>query len=97
MAAVRLGSSYVLAANLRDDCWRMVGVYNLSFGLGYNSSYFNCMDIGISIGYEFHQWINHPDFLNFQAEAFTDTIVSFNYHTQDLGFDGLFVRLSLGF
>ncbi len=84
------------AANFKDDCWRMLSVLNLSFGLGYDFAFSNCWcsNLGISLGYEFHQWVGQPDFIDFQSESGE---VTFDRHLQSLGFDGLFLRLALNF
>lgn len=84
-----------LIGNIHDDAWEMLTVINLAFGLKY--AYQCCSgcikEVGLSLGYEFHHWINMPDFLivngSRQQRPF-DRRVNFDL-------DGLFLRLSLGF
>ena len=81
--------------NLRDDTWEMLSVVNLAFGLHYHYSFCYCFmkDLALSIGYEFHHWINMPDFLAISGDdvqMILDRRVNFD-------FDGLFVRFSIGF
>lgn len=82
--------------NLKDQCWRMVSVINVQFGIGYRHLFSNCWcgSATLALGYEFHQWINLPDFLEFQGAGGE---ITFDRHLQSLGFDGLFLRASLSF
>ena len=86
-------------SNYKDECWKMVSVFNLSFGLGYDClfPYCFCSNLGFKIGYEFHQWIGQPGFLDFIPGGDGTRTVTLSRRIQSLGFDGLFVRLSLGF
>lgn len=82
--------------DLHDECWHSISVFNFLFGVGYEHLFTNCWcaNLGISVGYEFHQWINQPDFLGILSASTMDQL---DRHLQSLGFDGLFVRASLGF
>lgn len=90
------GTTFTQSVNLKDESWCMLGVYNLAFGLGYDMSFKGCWcaDLSFSVGYEFHQWVNTLDFLDYQNES---QEITFDRHLQSLGFDGLFVQLSVGF
>jgi hypothetical protein len=91
------GATFEQNVNLHDECWYSVSVFNVLFGLGYEHLFNNCWcaNLGVSVGYEFHQWINQPDFLEVVADFNDESTV--DRHLQSLGFDGLFVRASLGF
>lgn len=81
--------------DLRDDYWELISVINLSLGLQYNRPVCFCFlkDVGISVGYEFHHWIEMPDFL---AISGSNQQMVLDRRT-NLDFDGLFIRVSLGF
>jgi hypothetical protein len=83
-------------ADVTDISWRLTPVINAAFGIGYNYPFFNrwLSNIRLSVGYEFHSWLNLPDFLEMQA---VEDQVGFQRTLQSLGFDGLFVRLGLDF
>ena len=90
------GVTVVRSVNLRDDCWRISSLVDLSVGLTYSlNNMWDCgFDAALTVGYEFQQWLNNPGFLEFQAESGEFT---FDRYQSDLGFDGLFIRLDLGF
>ncbi len=99
------GADFVTSVNLDDSCWRMASALNVQLGLGYDFTLdcLCCLQVNLAVGYEFHQWLGLPDFLDYQASidddgaAITVTNVTFDRHLQSLGFDGLFVRVGIGF
>lgn len=90
------GATFFQDLNLNDQSWNSLSVFNLWFGLGFDRVFNQCWcsRLSLSIGYEFHQWINQLDFLEVQAESGENT---FDRHLQSLGFDGLFIRFNVGF
>lgn len=84
-------------AELKDECWELVGVANLTLGLGYTYEFDCCCwcgDLNFAIGYEFHEWLNQPGFIDLESDG---DQINPNRETQRLGLDGLFVRVGLGF
>lgn len=93
-------SEFTNFVNYKNDCWDLLSVLNLSIGIGYDHIFSNCWcaDLGIAIGYEYHQWLGVPGFFGMKS----DIISSRNYApvlppANAFGFDGLFVRVNLGF
>ncbi|GAB4230602.1 MAG: hypothetical protein Tsb0021_08740 [Chlamydiales bacterium] len=86
----------VLRANLRDSCWKLVSVINLAVGLRYDYQNLFCrdVDLSLSLGYEFHHWINYLGFMEHQNESGEVTV---DRYSDNLGLDGLFLRASLSF
>ncbi|MCH9625176.1 MAG: hypothetical protein S4CHLAM123_03460 [Chlamydiales bacterium] len=79
--------------DLRDTCWAALNVANLAFGIGYDYKFCGCCvnSLSISIGYEFHKWINLPDFYQFNTDY------SVENSSQGFGLDGLVIHFALGF
>lgn len=77
------------------DCWKALGVLDLNLGVTFPLCNVCCTDWALSFGYEFHHWFNTSGFLSLDRED------QFSAHLDspccDLGFDGLFVRLSAAF
>ena len=75
-----------------SQAWEMISVLNLAFGFTYRYPICSCMirDVALSIGYEFHHWINLPGYLVPQLSI---SPVGIN----NLDFDGLFIRCNFGF
>jgi len=88
------GDSFSTNANLHDECWRTISGFNLALGLQYDFQLCGCYDLFVAAGYEFHHYLNMADFLGFQSESGETT---FDRQTDGIGFDGLFVRLGIGF
>lgn len=88
------GLNLTTRADLRDECWRTVSGFNLLVGLQYDFQLCGCYDLFVAAGYEFHHYLNMADFMGFQSESGETT---FDRQTDGLGFDGLFVRLGIGF
>lgn len=80
--------------DLNDHFWNMVTAVNLLFGINYIHSFSDCWyrNIGLSIGYEFHQYFGMPDYMSFSRSSGL-----FIHDLQNLSLDGLFMRFSLGF
>jgi len=83
-------------SKINDNCWRVVSVIDLNVGLTYHLSDCFCADWAFSVGYEFHNWLNTSDFLNINAGEHEPNF-HLDHHTENLGFDGLFVRISAAF
>ncbi|MCH9627477.1 MAG: hypothetical protein S4CHLAM2_11170 [Chlamydiales bacterium] len=88
--------------NINDDCYRLLANLKLAAGLVYTLSDFFCGSLAVSVGYEMDAWINTSDFLqlNYNADEVGD--VGENYYSyvansDNLGFDGLVVRVAVGF
>jgi len=83
----------VSTIDLRDTCWAAINVANLAFGVGYDYKFCGCCvnSLSISIGYEFHKWINLLDFYQFNTEY------SIENSSQGFGLDGLVIHFALGF
>ena len=88
------GQNNTTRADLHDECWRTISGFNLAVGLSYDMQLCGCYDVFIAAGYEFHHYLNLADFIGFQSESGETT---FDRQTDGLGFDGLFVRLGIGF
>ena len=90
------GSTTTTHANLTADCWDIVSAINLGVGLKYHvpNCYFKCVDATLSIGYEFHQWLNHPGFMKYTNESGE---ITFDHSLQSLSFDGLVISLDARF
>ncbi|MCH9625175.1 MAG: hypothetical protein S4CHLAM123_03450 [Chlamydiales bacterium] len=86
-------------SHLDDNCWAPVNCVNLAFGLTYNYDFCGCWinTIGLSVGYEFHQWLNLLDFIDIGALTALPSPVIIDRHLQNFGLDGLTVRLAIGF
>lgn len=82
--------------NLSDECWGSVSTLNLAVALKYSMSglFCSCGDLSLTVGYEFHNWLNFEGLLEHQNES---DEITFDRYNQGLGFDGLFVRLSATF
>ncbi len=81
---------------LEDDCGHCaVANINLALGLAFD---FNCLCDAcarLAVGYEFHNWLNLPNFISPQ-EAVNNAWQLDRYYGS-LGFDGLFLRLAVSF
>ncbi len=88
------GQNFTDNANLRDECWRTISGLNLAIGMQYETRICNCYDVVLGAGYEFHHYLNFSDFLALQSESGETT---FDRQTDGIGFDGLYVRLGIGF
>jgi len=94
------GATTTEVANLRDDCTKMVGIYNFQFGFTYHlpDCLFRCgcwdLSADLSVGYEFHNWINASDFLKYTNESSEVTI---DRSTDTFGMDALFARFAVSF
>jgi len=75
----------------KDDCYKLVSNLDFAVGVGYDLCDFCCVDWSVTLGYEFHHWMNTLDFI--VAEADGDEF-KVDRHSEDLGFDGLFLRLT---
>lgn len=89
------GDAESLISDLKDDAWEMVSVLNFSVGLAYSRSlcWSFLKELQIAIGYELHHWLDMPYFLEVNGpdqQMVLDRRVNFD-------FDGLFVRVGLGF
>ncbi|GEM_PF-2215965 len=78
------------------SCWKSVGVFDFNLGITFPLCNVCCTDWAFSVGYEFHHWWNFGSFLDFDHEPGTDSAV-ISSHCCDLGYDGLFIRLSAAF
>jgi hypothetical protein len=89
-------SDYTYGDYVDNDCWRAMGVLDLNVGITFPLCNICCTDWAFSVGYEFHHWFNSSSFTDVShIEGHTDAWI--NSHCCDLGFDGLFVRLSAAF
>ncbi len=79
-----------------DCCWRVVSVIDFNFGLTYYLKNCLCSDWAFSVGYEFHNWLDAQDFIGFHSGDDSGEL-HLDRHTENLGFDGLFVRVSVLF
>ena len=86
-------------ANYFDgDCWKSVGVLDLNLGITFPLCNICCTDWAFSVGYEFHHWFNFNSFTDvFHDNDPGNTSGLISSHCCDLGYDGLFVRLSAAF
>ncbi len=90
------GAAFVNKVNFGDDCWRAVSVMDLNFGITYRLCSFLCGDWALSLGYEFHHWLNTADFISLNSGD-TSGENHLDRHTDSLGFDGIFVRVSFAY
>ncbi len=90
------GTDWVYPVTLADDCWRVVSVMDFNLGLTYHLSDCLCADWAFSVGYEFHNWLDAQDFIGFHSGEDSGEL-HLDRHTENLGFDGLFVRVSAAF
>ncbi len=90
------GHELVNDVSLSTDCWRVVSVMDFNVGLTYHLSNCLCADWAFSVGYEFHNWLDAQDFIGFHAGDDSGEL-HLDRHTENLGFDGLFVRVSAAF
>lgn len=88
-------TAYTPGDYLDDSCWKSVGVLDLNLGITFPLCNVCCTDLAFSVGYEFHHWFNLSSFSNFY-ETGSDS-ATIDQHCCDLGYDGLFVRLSAAF
>jgi hypothetical protein len=96
---------FLTTSDLSDSCWKTVTVVDLNVGVTFPVCTFCCVDWAFSVGYEFHHWIGTLDFLNKVTDSTVDLdglgIIGgaqhFDRHTDNIGFDGLFVRVSAAF
>lgn len=81
--------------DLKDDTCELIGLLNLAFGLKYTHPRcsWGMKTAQVSVGYEFHQWLNMPEFL----WVIGSDEPTLNQHRTNLSFDGLFVRLHVGY
>lgn len=87
------GTTVLERARLKESCWNLLSVFNLSFGLRYD--WMTCdKNFFLALGYEFHHWVNGFGFLEHQNESGEITLD--RYH-DSLGFDGLFLRAGVSF
>lgn len=89
-----LGTTVTTLADLKDECYRLVSVFNFAFGIEYDLCQIFCVDSKISFGYEYHQWLNTPGFMN---HHFVSNEFTFDRHNDNLSLDGLFLRLGIHF
>ncbi|CCB90864.1 MOMP-like family protein [Waddlia chondrophila 2032/99] len=95
------GTDYTQADLVNESCWKSIAVLDLNVGITFPLCNVCCTDLAFSVGYEFHQWFNLGGFTSLsrtvdsEGEAAGRGLVSSN--CCDLGFDGLFVRLSAAF
>lgn len=82
--------------NLKDDCWKVVSNLDLALGIQYQLCNFCCTEWAISLGYEFHHWINTPGLLTYISGDTSDES-HLDHNNEDLGFDGFFLRLGASF
>ncbi|MCH9625178.1 MAG: hypothetical protein S4CHLAM123_03480 [Chlamydiales bacterium] len=79
--------------DLRDECWRALSVVNLAIGISSDYQFCcSCLDsLTLALGYEFHKWIDMPNFYAFgSADRVDRTPAGF-------GIDGVTIRLALKF
>lgn len=76
------------------NCWKAMGVLDLNLGVTFPLCNVCCTDWALSFGYEFHHWFNASDFASVTRDM---DGADFSAGCCDLGFDGLFVRLSAAF
>ncbi len=98
--------TYTETSHISNDCWRSVGVLDLNVGITFPLCNVCCTDWALSFGYEFHHWFNTGGFLTYNEERDPNTVgetttihslMHVDHHASDVGFDGLFVRLSAAF
>jgi len=85
---------YTINNRYKDDCYKIVSNFDFGVGVGYDLSAFCCVDLHATLGYEFHHWFNTLDFMLAEVDANEFEI---DRHSEDLGFDGLFLRLAATF
>ena len=86
----------VTYVKIKDSCTKLVGTIDAALGLQYATSNFTCLDWRVSLGYEFHQWLNTRDFMTL-VTGDTSGEIHFDHHDENLGFDGLFLRVAASF
>ena len=74
-----------------DDCYKILTNLDFAVGVGYDLCDICCVDWSLTLGYEFHHWMNTLDFILAETDG---DIFEIDRHSEDLGFDGLFVRLT---
>jgi Legionella pneumophila major outer membrane protein precursor len=89
------GAPFETKVNLKDSCWGSVSTFNLAVGIKFiKENFCSCGDLSFSIGYEFQNWLNSAGFLENQNES---SEITFDRYNENLGFDGLFVRLNVSY
>lgn len=81
------------AVDVRDECWRSISVINLAIGVSSDYQFCgSCIDsITLAVGYEFHKWIDMPNFFAFGSADRVDR------NPAGFGIDGVTIRLALKF
>ena len=81
-----------------DCCAKMITNFEIATGLEFVFNTCFCGDWGIQVGYEFHHWGNMLDFIQFSGNDDTNEYpATTDRNSEDIGLDGLFVRLSASF
>jgi len=75
-----------LEVQAKNDKWCIIPYYEVAFGLQYDVCDFLCVDWSVQLGYEFHQWCDMEDFINFISTK------KISRDKANLGIDGLFLR-----
>lgn len=88
-------------ADLKDDCWTLVGVANLKVGLRskWEKAFCGKGSVILSAGYEFQHWFDASGFLGHQnVDSQTGpNLITIDRCLKGMGFDGPFVRLEATF
>ncbi len=83
---------------VRQECdYCPVVNVNLALGLGFDFSCFCDAVARLAVGYEFHNWISLPGFTDPFALPAVSKSLFLQKDNNNLGFDGLFVRLAINF
>jgi len=84
--------------NTKDCCAKLITNFEIGAGLEFVFNTCFCGDWGIQVGYEFHHWGNMLDFIQFSGNDDTaEYPATTDRHSEDIGLDGVFVRLSASF
>ncbi|CCB90863.1 MOMP-like family protein [Waddlia chondrophila 2032/99] len=88
------GNEFIQGPLVSGSCWKSIAVLDLNVGITFPLCNVCCTDLAFSVGYEFHQWFNLGGFTDLSKSGDIGLVSS---NCCDLGFDGLFVRLSAAF